>query len=1066
MTKLPILSPSQIIHFYVSLYPALLIYGFPTIPVSRIFDVASPMVWSDILIHFSRILVNAYSILSTAIPTENFTMSDDYDTEYIIPALQLRNAIAQANTKELPLLLNEVFGEKTYMQGGGDGENFNFREYLFGPLPQRGGARKDLAGMSNIGIKGIYDSLKDTEFMENKKATTRQQMINALNKYYDNKDAAERAAQGKNNKNNNNSNKNSNNSSNNNAQPTLSRILSKPSTTIVSRPTTTTTTSIVSRPTTTTIVPHVQESEEEMMEDPNVKEILQKLGSGEKLKPNQFAGLSLAKMQLIQRQATEMNQYNALLQQSSEIAYCSAELGRGGEYSFKALGDKLQVFKEKLQKDDDIVQRNYALLKSYTTTVSDIDKLEDLSEESRSFLITLMNIFNSVQSEIKINRAIQEVERKHKKITRSVGNKCLTWAVAAASLVIVYAAASYYYKTDEETPQPLQSGPLVINQTVPVILNQAVPMISNQTVSVASNQTLLNQTLSFNNTIFNETLANVTETLNATINATFTAEKTAALATEGSQSWYYNVWEGLKGMASLGASTVVDVGSSVVDVGSTVGSTVVSAIKATPGALYDTGSTVGSKVVTAIKEAPGAVSGGWEYTKNGGFKLLKFVAKEGTSVVTGSITSVGEGVAEGTGITSAISTGKAAVSTTYDTLSTGWDIGTKAAPYVAAVYTAFGLAGDYNKYRDVSADSEDIKERFGMVVNNLRELALKQIWPHYFNYKQRALIEIGQYIAANHSNPHFIHNLELAGGIEGLLTIYDNQYKAELTKMRLADLIKILSPQERLNLQKDINQEIAIARAEMKLILNKFDNYVQNNMFDTQATNLLSRSANLALTSVGYALSTAKNAATTVASTATSAALTYATGDPRMLLMNNLPSTTSSIPPPSSSIPPPSSSTVTNQLTPEEQQLEQLRTEAYTTNFADVINAQNAIIASGNGGYNPSVLRDQQLADNFLIPYNATMNQLSNIGQSMVNPVNQRINNFTLDPAALAFMRQQRQQQPPILPGMPEIRNEKNNAKPPSSSSSAMTIRKRKGGNRRTRRHKKESQKRRTRGRR
>jgi hypothetical protein len=137
-----ILSEPNCILLYKYSYPLMLIYGFPVLPVDRMFEVADVATWSNILIKFNTILIELYTKLYHEINNTEPVLDTKNDS-FAPYAEMFTTTVALCNETELKEYMQNLFPGSIAQSGGG---KFSFAD-VFVSKPK---LRKQNAG--GVGI--------------------------------------------------------------------------------------------------------------------------------------------------------------------------------------------------------------------------------------------------------------------------------------------------------------------------------------------------------------------------------------------------------------------------------------------------------------------------------------------------------------------------------------------------------------------------------------------------------------------------------------------------------------------------------------------------------------------------------------------------------------------------------------------------------------------------------------------------------------------------------------------------------------------------------------------------
>ena len=421
--KLPLLSEAQILGFYSQLYPTLLSYGAPIIPTVHIFRAASPEVWNEILYDFSSMLLTMYAIVAKDTPSENFRLQ--HDEALTGASVMLSYCIGNAGPDELPLLLNDIFGEGSVTKrGGGKKKQFSFRDFFAGNSNegQKGGMQNDLDDLTNEQLRNEYEA---AGFRIGAAAPRRETMLERLRRQRRNQ-AAGPAAAGP------------------NAlvasgaagplQGNLQRNLGIGADEIVA----------------------LQRELEAPEAAAAVTNIVARIGQGQALDLATLSTLSTSRQLAVLYQVYQTVGNQRAMQMVAQAAHCDALVAAGGAFSSTRIGEYTNQLREQLNEDNRIIQR--LLAKQTAGEEITEEDYEGLSEDGRSIMLQIVTVIKSEQQKIGLTSALLEIRKQGLDHKREFYESLQRLGVATASSILAWFAVDYAMSPSDDETNPLATN--------------------------------------------------------------------------------------------------------------------------------------------------------------------------------------------------------------------------------------------------------------------------------------------------------------------------------------------------------------------------------------------------------------------------------------------------------------------------------------------------------------------------------------------------------------------------------------------------------------------------------
>jgi hypothetical protein len=436
--KLSPLSEGQIVGFYSQLYPSLLMYGAPIIPTVHILKVASAQVWTDILYDFSSLLLGIYAMKLKQIPSENLRIFDN--NEVFAAAQMLSFCIGNAGPEELPLLLNEVFGEgSVIVQGGGKRKNFSFRNYFTTTsTSQKGGDRYTNMSNSEVETEFATRGYGDGAGFEGYTAEQKRQYMRNMNRRVAAPAPASALAPS------------------GNAQRNLGI--------------------------TAEIAAQLQREVASPAAAAAVTNIVTRISSGEPLNLGTISPFTTTQQLAILYQIYQTAGTQRAMQMVARAAHCDALVAGGGAFSPAKVGEFVNRLRTQLQADNRIVQTLIEKLNEGKQL--DQNDTEGLSADASAILNQMNTLLEREQTKMGLTKAMKEFKQKAVKHKKEFYDSLQMLGITAAGALITWFAIDWASSTREDESNPLAANPA--NGTLNATTLESATLALNATATAAA----------------------------------------------------------------------------------------------------------------------------------------------------------------------------------------------------------------------------------------------------------------------------------------------------------------------------------------------------------------------------------------------------------------------------------------------------------------------------------------------------------------------------------------------------------------------------------------------------
>jgi hypothetical protein len=412
-----IMPEGLILHFYERMYPMMLLYGFPIIPPGRMFEAASPKVWSEILFDFAQLLIYTYSIALKRIPQENFFV--ETNPRDILVVRLLMTGMASCGPDELPLFLKDIFEDEGPAQLAGGGKRaFSFSDYFVGSTSQKGGDRYTNMSNSNVDAEFSSRGYGDGAGSEGFTADQKRNYMRNRN----------REAQ---------------------APPSA---LAVPSASALAA------SSASARPASTSrsltvrgLAPNSQlavlsmdtsVSDRIISASPALAAVATDLArrqdTGEGVDLTTLIDFTPEQQQAVLTRLGATVENTRLAQELAVASHCNALVSAGGPFSSASIGTFISKMREQAAKDRAFVERNLEKLSARNFTPEQIQRLGDLSEDMKRLLITSFNLLNNIETRFGVESARGQAEMTQRETRQFFLQRMFIPVTGAACLLFAF----------------------------------------------------------------------------------------------------------------------------------------------------------------------------------------------------------------------------------------------------------------------------------------------------------------------------------------------------------------------------------------------------------------------------------------------------------------------------------------------------------------------------------------------------------------------------------------------------------------------------------------------------
>lgn len=450
--KLMPLSEAQIVGLYSQLYPSLLMYGAPILPTVHILKVASAEVWTDILYDFSSLLLGMYALTVKQISSENLRIFDN--NEVFAAAQMLSFCIGNAGPDELPLLLNDVFGEGSVMtQGGGKRKNFSFRNYFTNTsTSQKGGDRYNNMSNSQVETEFSTRGYGDGAGSESFTAEQKRQFMRNMNR--------SRAAP----------------SSASASGSVLAPSRARPSNTLGNAQR--------NLGITAEVAAQLQRELQAPAAAAAVTNIVTRLSAGESLNLATLSPFNTSQQLAILHQIYQTVGTQRAMQMVARAAHCDALVAGGGAFSPAKVGEFVNKLRTELQKDNRIVQ---TLLEKFNEgkQLEKSDR-EGLSADASAILEQMTSLLQREETKMGLTKAIKEFKQKAVKHKKEFYDSLQMLGISAAATVVSWVAIDWASSGTEDQSNPLAGDPTTATINATTLASATLALNATATAAVAA----------------------------------------------------------------------------------------------------------------------------------------------------------------------------------------------------------------------------------------------------------------------------------------------------------------------------------------------------------------------------------------------------------------------------------------------------------------------------------------------------------------------------------------------------------------------------------------------------
>jgi hypothetical protein len=448
------LSEAQIVGLYSQLYPSLLMYGAPILPTVHILKVASAEVWTDILYDFSSLLLGMYALTVKQIPSENLRIFDN--NEVFAAAQMLSFCIGNAGPDELPLLLNDVFGEGSVMtQGGGKRKNFSFRNYFTNTsTSQKGGDRYNNMSNSQVETEFSTRGYGDGAGSESFTADQKRQFMRNMNRSRAAPSSASASASGS----------------------VLAPSRARPSNTLGNAQR--------NLGITAEVAAQLQRELQAPAAAAAVTNIVTRLSAGESLNLATLSPFNTSQQLAILHQIYQTVGTQRAMQMVARAAHCDALVAGGGAFSPAKVGEFVNKLRIELQKDNRIVQ---TLLEKFNEgkQLEKSDR-EGLSADASAILEQMTSLLQREETKMGLTKAIKEFKQKAVKHRKEFYDSLQMLGISAAATVVSWVAIDWASSGTEDQSNPLAGDPTTATINATTLASATLALNATATAAVAA----------------------------------------------------------------------------------------------------------------------------------------------------------------------------------------------------------------------------------------------------------------------------------------------------------------------------------------------------------------------------------------------------------------------------------------------------------------------------------------------------------------------------------------------------------------------------------------------------